>query len=65
MQAVKDLSLARAEAIKQALISKYKFDPNKFIVKGMGWDDPADPGDPGNQPLNRRVEINVYPPEEA
>jgi NitT/TauT family transport system substrate-binding protein len=64
VQAVRDLSLARAEAIKQALISKFKFDPNKFIVQGVGWDKPADPKDPLNQALNRRVEINVYPPEQ-
>jgi NitT/TauT family transport system substrate-binding protein len=64
VQAVKDLSLARAEAIKQALIDKYKFDPNKFIVQGVGWEKPADLKDPLNHALNRRVEINVYPPEQ-
>ena len=64
VQAVKDLSLARAEAIKQALIEKFKFDPNKFIVQGVGWEKPADPKDPLNHVLNRRVEINVYPPEQ-
>ncbi len=64
VQAVKDLSLARAEAIKQALIERYKFDPNKFIVQGAGWDNPADDKDPENHALNRRVEINVYPPEQ-
>jgi NitT/TauT family transport system substrate-binding protein len=64
MQAVKDLSLARAESIKQALIDKFKFDPNKFIVQGVGWDKPADPKDPLNHAMNRRVEINVYPPEQ-
>ncbi len=64
VQAVRDLSLARAEAIKQGLISKYKFDPKKFIIEGKGWDQPADPADPGNQALNRRVEISVFPPEQ-
>lgn len=64
VQAVHDLSLARAEAIKQALIEKYKFDPKKFIVEGKGWDEPADANDPENQPLNRRVEISVFPPEQ-
>jgi len=63
-QAVKDLSLARAEAIKQALIQKFKFDPNKFVVEGIGWDEPADPNDPQNQALNRRVEISVLPTEQ-
>jgi ABC-type nitrate/sulfonate/bicarbonate transport system substrate-binding protein len=62
--AVKDLSLARAEAVKQALIQKFKFDPNKFIVEGKGWDQPFDPADATNQALNRRTEISVYPPEE-
>ena len=64
VQAVKDLSLARAEAIKQALIEKYKFDPNKFIIEGRGWDKPADPKAPDNHALNRRVEVSVYPPEQ-
>ena len=63
VQAVRDLSLARAEAIKQALIEKYKFDPNKFVVEGAGWNEPADPDEPDNHALNRRVEISVYPPE--
>jgi NitT/TauT family transport system substrate-binding protein len=63
VQAVRDLSLARAEAIKRALIDKYKFDPNKFSIEGKGWDEPADPNDSYNQALNRRVEISVFPPE--
>jgi ABC-type nitrate/sulfonate/bicarbonate transport system substrate-binding protein len=60
---VKQLSTDRAEAVKQALIKKYNFDPNKLIVEGKAWDEPADPDDPLNQALNRRVEISVYPPE--
>src|SRR4030095_4678267 len=64
MQAVRDLSLARAEAIKRALIDKYKFDPNKFSIAGKGWDVPADPNAPDNHALNRRVEISVFPPEQ-
>ncbi len=44
-------------------MKKYKFDPNKFVVEGKAWDEPADPDDPMNQALNRRVEISVYPPE--
>jgi hypothetical protein len=63
-KAVQDLSLARAEAIRKALIEKYKFDPNKFSIEGKGWDVPADPGSPDNQALNRRVEISVFPPEQ-
>jgi hypothetical protein len=62
-QAVQQLSQDRADAVKKALIQKYKFDPNKFAVEGKAWDEPADPADPMNQALNRRVEINVIPPE--
>jgi NitT/TauT family transport system substrate-binding protein len=64
VSAVDELSRQRAEAIKQALVQKYKFDPNKFKVEGKGWQVPADPADPMNQALNRRVEIGVYPPEQ-
>ena len=60
---VKQLSSDRAEAVKQALVKKYNFDPNKFTVEGKGWDEPANADDPMNQALNRRVEISVYPPE--
>ena len=62
-QDVKQLSVDRANAVKNALVEKYKFDPNKFTVEGKAWDEPADPDDPNNQALNRRVEISVYPPE--
>ena len=64
VQAVKDLSLARAQAIKQALVEKFKFDPNKFTIEGKGWDEPFDANDPNNHALNRRVEISVLPPEQ-
>ncbi|MCW8130339.1 MAG: ABC transporter substrate-binding protein [Planctomycetota bacterium] len=64
ISAVKDLSLARAEAIKRALIDKFKFDPNKFTIEGKGWEEPFDTNDPNNHALNRRVEISVYPPEQ-
>ncbi|MBI4915137.1 MAG: ABC transporter substrate-binding protein [Acidobacteria bacterium] len=60
---VRQLSQDRAAAVKKALVAKYKFDPNKFSVEGKAWDEPADPDDPMNQALNRRVEISVYPPE--
>jgi NitT/TauT family transport system substrate-binding protein len=62
--AVEELSLDRAKAVKNALIKKYQFDPNKFVVEGKAWDIPADASDPFNQALNRRVEISVYPPEQ-
>jgi NitT/TauT family transport system substrate-binding protein len=60
---VKQLSLDRAASVKKALVTKYRFDPNKFIVEGQAWDQPANPDDPNNHALNRRVEISVYPPE--
>jgi len=60
---VQALSQQRAEAIKKVLVSQYKFDPNKFVVKGKAWDDPANPDEPLNHTLNRRVEIVVYPLE--
>jgi NitT/TauT family transport system substrate-binding protein len=60
---VKELSLNRANAVKEALVEKYKLLPNKFSVAGMGWEKPADSTDPGNHAKNRRVEIKVYPAE--
>ena len=60
---VKKLSADRARAVMDVLVKQYKFDPNKFVVEGKAWDEPADPDDPMNQALNRRVEIAVYPPE--
>jgi NitT/TauT family transport system substrate-binding protein len=62
---VKELSLNRANAIKEALLEKYKdLDPNRFSVDGVGWDKPADPADPDNHFKNRRVEIKVYSAEQ-
>lgn len=60
---VKELSLNRANAVKEAVVRKFKLDPNHFAVAGMGWDVPADPSDPENQAKNRRVEIKVYSAE--
>jgi hypothetical protein len=60
---VKDLSLNRANAVKEALVKKYNLDPNQFSVAGWGWDRPADPEDAGNHAKNRRVEVKVYPAE--
>jgi NitT/TauT family transport system substrate-binding protein len=61
---VKRLSLDRAHAVTKALTAKFKFDPNKFVVEGLGWDIPADLDEPQNHAFNRRVEISVYPPEQ-
>ncbi len=60
---VKELSLHRANAVKEALVQKYKLDPNQFAVEGMGWDKPADPNDPDNHAKNRRVEVKIFPAE--
>ncbi len=60
---VKELSLNRANAVREALVNKFKMDPNRFAAAGMGWDVPADPNDPENQAKNRRVEIKVYSAE--
>ena len=63
VEAVKDLSLKRAGAIKEALLKKYTaLDPNRFNVDGVGWDKPVDPL---NQTKNRRVEIKVLTAEKA
>ena len=62
-KAVKDLSSDRANSVRSALVRKYKFPRDKFIVEGKGWSEPADLADPMNQALNRRVEIQVFTPE--
>ncbi|MGE0756344.1 MAG: phosphate ABC transporter substrate-binding/OmpA family protein [Pirellulaceae bacterium] len=60
---VKELSLNRANAVKEAVVNEYGLDPNKFNVEGFGWDVPADSSDPGNHAKNRRVEVKVYTAE--
>jgi NitT/TauT family transport system substrate-binding protein len=61
---VQELSLRRANAVKQALLRKFPtLQPNQFTTVGRGWDRPADPNDPNNSAKNRRVEIKVYPLE--
>jgi NitT/TauT family transport system substrate-binding protein len=63
VEAVKELSLKRANAIKEALLKKYTdLDANRFNVDGLGWDRPVDPL---NQTKNRRVEIKVLTAEKA
>ena len=63
VEAVKELSLKRANAIKAALLKKYTdLDPNRFNVDGVGWDRPVDQL---NQTKNRRVEIKVLTAEKA
>ena len=60
---VKELSRQRAGSVKEALVGKYEFDENRFAVDGVGWERPADPEQPDNRALNRRVEIKVYSAE--
>ena len=61
---VKELSLNRANAVKEELLEKYpNLDGKRFAVEGVGWDRPADPKDPDNQAKNRRVEVKVYAAE--
>lgn len=61
---VKELSNNRANAVKEAVLAKYKeLNPNQFVAVGKGWDVPADEDDPDNQQKNRRVEIKVYSAE--
>jgi len=61
---VKELSLNRANAVKEALVRKFPgLDPNQLVTNGAGWDRPADPTDPTNHAKNRRVEIKIYPAE--
>ena len=59
--AVRDLSLNRANAVKEELVKRYKLQPNQFSVDGVGWERELEPG---NHALNRRVEIKVFPLEQ-
>ena len=62
--AVKELSTQRANAVKEAVLRRFKsLQPNQFLASGMGWDRPYDPADPMNHSKNRRVEVKVYPLE--
>ena len=61
---VQELSLNRANAVKEALVKKFaSLQPNQFSTVGMGWDRPAEASDPENGAKNRRVEVKVYPAE--
>ncbi len=54
VEAVKDLSLKRANAIKEALLKKYTdLDANRFNVDGVGWDRPVDPLNQTQEPPRR------------
>ena len=60
---VKKLSFDRANAVKQALVTKFQLPDGQFTVNGLGWTRPADPTDPDNHAKNRRVEVKVVPAE--
>ncbi len=64
---VRELSYDRADAVRRAIMEKYKFDPNKFKVVGNGWDNPlpgcTDPSNPEHNKKTRRVEVKVFPLE--
>jgi NitT/TauT family transport system substrate-binding protein len=64
---VRQLSYDRADAVRRAIMDKYKFDPNKFKVVGNGWDNPlpgcTDPSNAEHNKKNRRVEVKVFPLE--
>ncbi len=63
---VQELSLNRANAVKEAIVRKFSsLQPNQFSTAGLGWDRPADSSDPENNAKNRRVEVKVYPAEAA
>ena len=60
---VRELSTRRANSVKEALVNRFKMNPNQFVVAGYGWDKPADQKDPDNHAKNRRVEVKVVPAE--
>jgi NitT/TauT family transport system substrate-binding protein len=63
---VQELSLNRANSVKEAILRKFpSLQPNQFATAGVGWDRPADSSDPENNAKNRRVEVKVYPAEAA
>ena len=63
---VQELSLNRANAVKEAVLRKFpSLQPNQFSTAGLGWDRPAEGSDPENHAKNRRVEVKVYPAEAA
>lgn len=64
---VRQLSYDRADSVRKSILSKIKFDPNKFKVVGNGWDNPVagatDPSNADTNKRNRRVEVKVFPLE--
>ena len=55
------LSRMRAEAIKRILVQRFKLDPGRITVEGMGPDSPiASNNTPSGRAKNRRTEIHIY-----
>jgi NitT/TauT family transport system substrate-binding protein len=61
---VRQLSYDRADSVRKSILSKYKFDPNKFKVIGNGWENPVagmtDASNLEHNKKNRRVEVKVF-----
>jgi flagellar motor protein MotB len=60
-EAVKELSTARANAVKEELVKRFELQPNQLSSDGVGWEQELEQG---NHALNRRVEIKVFPLEQ-
>jgi len=57
-----ELSKQRADAVKNYLVEKYHFPPERMRTIGNGPDRPiADNGSPDGRDKNRRTDIKVYP----
>ncbi len=59
---VRELSLHRAEAVRDELVKRFQLPADQLVARGYGWDKPADLADPDNHAKNRRIEIKVFPP---
>jgi outer membrane protein OmpA-like peptidoglycan-associated protein len=54
----RQLSLRRAQAVRDYLVSTYRFDPARFTVEGRGSDEPVASNDTAaGRHANRRVEL--------
>jgi outer membrane protein OmpA-like peptidoglycan-associated protein len=54
------LSLRRAQAVRDYLVSSYGFDPTRFTVEGKGSDEPVAPNNTASgRHANRRVELLI------